>query len=85
MEVALLTIEKVCGFDSQSRGTLMLVLSRKEGERIHIGEVTLIVTKCGRGRVTVGIDAPTEIRILRGEVLESILRERAAIADATQT
>lgn len=47
----------------------MLVLTRKENETIRIGndiEITLIRVK--GGGVRIGIDAPKEIKILRGEL-----------------
>lgn len=47
----------------------MLVLSRTKGETILIGDnITVHVTKVMGNRVTIGIDAPKEIRILRGEL-----------------
>lgn len=47
----------------------MLVLSRKIGERIHIGDdIIVTVTKVSGNRVTIGIDAPQEVGILRGEL-----------------
>ncbi|TWU36152.1 carbon storage regulator [Novipirellula artificiosorum] len=47
----------------------MLVLSRKQGESIHIGdEVVIVVTKIGRNRVQIGIDAPRETEIRRSEL-----------------
>ena len=47
----------------------MLVLSRKVGERIRIGEdVTILFTRVAGGRVSVGIEAPAQVRILRGEL-----------------
>lgn len=46
----------------------MLVLSRKPGEKVVIGEnVTITVLEAG-GRVRIGIEAPPEVRILRGEL-----------------
>ncbi|MFI4874758.1 MAG: carbon storage regulator [Blastopirellula sp. JB062] len=49
----------------------MLILSRKIGETIHVGEnVTIVINRISGNRVTVGIDAPNQVRILRGEVLE---------------
>ena len=45
----------------------MLVLSRKVGEELLIGDVVLTVKKVSNGRVTISIQAPPEIRILRGE------------------
>jgi carbon storage regulator CsrA len=47
----------------------MLVLTRKVGERIQIGDnVTIVVTKCAGNRVTLGIEAPKNVRIIRGEL-----------------
>ena len=53
----------------------MLVLSRKATERIHIGDnITVEVRRVAGNRVTLAIEAPREIRILRGE-LEKVARE----------
>ena len=50
----------------------MLVLSRKVGERIHIGnDVFIEVRRVAGNRVTLAINAPRSIRVLRGELLES--------------
>ncbi|MCC9604702.1 carbon storage regulator [Blastopirellula sp. JC732] len=50
----------------------MLILSRKIGETIHVGDnVTIVINRISGNRVTVGIDAPNQVRILRGEVIES--------------
>ena len=47
----------------------MLVLSRKAGERIRVGEnITVVVTKIAGNRVTIGIDAPDSMRIIREEL-----------------
>lgn len=47
----------------------MLVLSRKEGERLVIGDnITLVVSKICGNRVTVGIEAPADVKIFRGEL-----------------
>ena len=47
----------------------MLVLSRKEGERISIGDnITLIVSKVSGNRVTLGIEAPRDVKVVRGEL-----------------
>jgi carbon storage regulator CsrA len=51
----------------------MLVLSRKVGERIHVGDnIVLEIRRITGNRVTLALDAPREVRILRGEL------ERAA-------
>lgn len=47
----------------------MLVLSRKIGERIHIGEdITVEIRRVAGNRVTLALDAPRSVRILRGEL-----------------
>lgn len=53
----------------------MLVLSRKSGERIHVGEnITIEIRRIAGNRVTLALDAPRNVRILRGE-LERAARE----------
>ena len=53
----------------------MLVLSRKTGERIHIGEnITIEIRRVAGNRVTLALEAPRTVRILRGE-LEQAARE----------
>ena len=48
----------------------MLVLSRKAGERLIIGDdITITVTKCGQNRVVLGIDAPKDVQVKRAELL----------------
>lgn len=50
----------------------MLVLSRKEGEKLVIGDnITLVVSKISGNRVTLGIEAPVDVKIFRGELAES--------------
>lgn len=47
----------------------MLVLSRKVGERIVIGDnVTLVVSRVSGNRVSIGIEAPDEVKVIRGEL-----------------
>ncbi len=54
----------------------MLVLSRKEGERISIGDnITLIVSKVSGNRVTIGIEAPRDVKVVRGELQLQSLTE----------
>ena len=51
----------------------MLVLSRKEGEKLVIGEnITLVVSKIAGNRVTVGIEAPADVKIFRGELKQEM-------------
>jgi|SRR5690348_14785090 carbon storage regulator CsrA len=47
----------------------MLILSRKVGERIVIGDgVVLVVKRIMGQRVTLGIEAPKSVHIVRGEL-----------------
>lgn len=47
----------------------MLTLDRKPGTQIIIGnDIVLTVVEVRGGRVKIGIDAPKEVRIRRGEV-----------------
>ena len=51
----------------------MLVLTRKQGEEIHIGnEIVVKVIKTGRSTVKLGIEAPREVRVIRGELNEGL-------------
>ncbi len=48
----------------------MLVLKRKLGERIMIGDdVVVMVTDAGPGWASIGVDAPADDLILREELL----------------
>ncbi len=47
----------------------MLVLSRKEGEQLLIGDnIVLTINRLSGNRVAIGIEAPREVRIVRGEL-----------------
>jgi carbon storage regulator len=57
----------------------MLVLSRKQDEKIIIGDsITLMVISIQGDKVRLGIEAPKHVSIHREEVYEAIQRERAA-------
>ena len=48
----------------------MLVLTRKPAEMIHIGnDIVIKVIKTARGTVKIGIEAPDDVRVIRGELL----------------
>jgi carbon storage regulator len=52
-----------------SRREAMLVLTRKAGEKIHIGDhITITLLSSHGGRVRIGIDAPPVIRVMRAEL-----------------
>lgn len=51
----------------------MLVLSRKPGETIQIGEeVTLTVLEVHGSRIRIGITAPDHITVMRGELTSAV-------------
>ncbi len=55
----------------------MLVLSRKEGDRIRIGDNTwIVVGKMKGNRVTLAIDAPQDVPIRRGELRQNTKSRR---------
>lgn len=50
----------------------MLVLTRKKSESIHLGDdIVIKVVQTGKGAVKIGIEAPSHVRIVRGELAES--------------
>jgi carbon storage regulator len=47
----------------------MLVLSRKLGEKLVIGDnISVVISRVAGNRVTLGIEAPANVRIVRGEL-----------------
>ena len=56
----------------------MLILSRKMGESIHVGD-SVIVTVLGvsRGQVKIGIEAPRELIVHREEIYQRIQDEKS--------
>ena len=59
----------------------MLVLSRKIGERILIGDkITVTVVKIGHGGVRIGVDAPSELAVVREELATELRRVEQALA-----
>jgi len=51
----------------------MLILSRKSNEEIVIGnDIVIKVTEISKGSVKIGIEAPKETVILRGELRDQI-------------
>ena len=61
----------------------MLVLSRKQDEKIMIGDsITLMVISIQGDKVRLGIEAPKHVSIHREEVYQAIQRSRATGVDA---
>ena len=54
----------------------MLILSRKPGDAIVIGDgIRIVVLESDRRGVRLGIEAPPEVSILREEIVEAITSE----------
>src|SRR5260370_142948 len=64
------------------KGVVMLVLSRKTGQRVHIGvSVTLTVVEARDGQVRLAFDAPPEVAIDREEVRQRKRRSRRSMTE----
>ena len=51
----------------------MLVISRKENERIKIGDnIEIVIVEISKNQVKIGIEAPRDVQILRSELIEEI-------------
>jgi carbon storage regulator len=56
----------------------MLVLSRKVGERILIGDqITVTVVRITGGGVRLGIEAPSEMAVIREELKKDLAEDSA--------
>jgi carbon storage regulator len=63
----------------------MLVLSRKESQRIRLGDsIVVTIVKISGDKVRVGIEAPSEVLVLRDE-LETRSDAKAAPPSVAQT
>jgi carbon storage regulator len=62
----------------------MLVLSRKLGEKIVIGDsIVLTVVKIDRNQIRLGIEAPPEVAIYREEISPARLEEKVGVGSTT--
>ncbi len=65
---------------SSSRKNQMLVLSRKVGEKLVIdGNITVEIVRIQGNRITLGLVAPADVKILRGE-----LNQKSAKSETTE-
>lgn len=65
----------------------MLILTRKVGESIMVGDQIRVVVVDIKGRqVRIGVDAPADTKIYRGEIFDQIQEEnnRASRVDAKE-
>lgn len=60
----------------------MLVLQRKKGETLLIGDnIRISVMEVGADAVKLAIEAPKEVKILRGELEEAIMVNQESVMD----
>jgi carbon storage regulator len=63
----------------------MLVLSRKESQRIRLGDsIVITIVKISGDKVRIGVDAPSDVLVLRDELeARSPARREPAADEAT--
>jgi carbon storage regulator len=62
----------------------MLVLTRKRAQTIRIGEdVVIKVIRTGRNAVKIGIQAPENVRVLRGELCFEQGEKKGTVVEMT--
>jgi len=60
----------------------MLVLSRRENEKIRIGsDIVIKIVTISENQVKLGIEAPTEVKVMREEVYQKVKEQ---IVEASQ-
>ena len=61
---------------TEKRGVGLLVITRKKGESILIGDdIEISISKIEEGSVKIAINAPREMTILRKELYEEVQNE----------
>lgn len=64
----------------------MLILGRREGDSILIeGGIRIVVVSCDRGGVRLGIEAPSNVKILRGEIVDKVAEENQRASAAASS
>ena len=63
----------------------MLVITRKVGDRLQIGDdITVTLLEISGSSVRIGIDAPADVAVYRHEILQAVQEENRAAAEATE-
>ena len=50
---------------------MALVLSRREGESVRVGDAIILIRKCSPSTTQISIDAPRDVLIIRTELEEA--------------
>ena len=59
------------------KGVLMLILTRRIGEKLVIDDNVIITIMAAKGsQIRIGIEAPRDVQVHREEIYQRILRER---------
>jgi len=60
----------------------MLILSRRESERVYLGDdIVLTIVRVNGDKVRIGVEAPSNIKILRTEL--EIAANKSEVVDGT--
>lgn len=58
----------------------MLILSRRESERVHLGDdIVLTIVRVNGDKVRIGVEAPPHVKILRTELEVSLSEPKPAL------
>lgn len=61
-------------------GVIMLILTRRVGEKLVIGDNVTVTVLSVKGRqVRIGIDAPRDVTVHREEIYQRVLKEQNAL------
>ena len=64
----------------------MLILSRKQNEKIRIGsDIVINVLAISDTQVKIGIEAPNNVKILREEIYEDVKKHTIEASQSTKT
>ena len=55
----------------------MLVMSRKSGDTIEIGDAKVMFLEIKSGRIRIGVQAPRSIPVFRGETADTIREQES--------